>query len=181
MTSLINQGKLAPAPVCTNCTWRERIAQTAELLAWGKKTSYSTYHWDYSDTSKFKKCSNLKGAKPNPAYRKATDALKPNHGFTNMYALGADCGVFVGMVVRYSGFDRKSTFGCPTAGEYYANSKNWKKVSSAKRGDVCLKSGCHTLIYLGNNTVAEANHFGQNFGHIASGNCKGYNVWRVDP
>lgn len=181
----INQGKIAPPPVCTNCTWSERIAQTAEFISWplpknskAAKTLYKKYHHNGISQNN-KSWSDLKGAKPTKAFQNAIDAVWPNHNFTSVTNVGADCGVFVGVAIRYSGFDSKSIFSCPNAAEYYSNSKLWKKVSTAKRGDVCVVSGCHTRIYLGDGLSAEANHHGQNFGHIVKAKCDGYQVFRV--
>lgn len=178
---LINRGKIAPSPVCTDCKWSERIAETAELLSWPESAKPKKYHWTYSEAqrSKFKSWSDLTGGRPNPAHQKAIDGIKPTHGFTDMTTLGADCGMFVGYVVRYSGLDRKSIYNCPTAIEYYSKSDLWKKVSKAKRGDVCVQTGCHTRIYLGDGLVAEANHHGQNFGHITTGGCSSYTIFRA--
>lgn len=178
MAKKIAKGKIAGSPVCTNCTWSERIAQTATLLSWPLNTPSKKYHHNGISSSN-KSWKDLKGAKPNKAFQNAIDAVWPKHNFTSVTNVGADCGVFVGVAIRYSGFDTKNTFGCPNAIQYYTTSKKWKKVSQAKRGDVCVVSGCHTRIYLGNNLSAEANHHGQNFGHIVKGKCGGYQVFRA--
>lgn len=178
MAKKIRQGKIISAPVCTNCTWSERIAQTATLLSWPLNTPSKKYHHNGISSSN-KSWKDLKGAKPTPAFQEAIDAVWPKHNYRSVTNVGADCGVFVGVVIRYSGFDTKSVLGCPRSAEYYTNSRKWKKVSQAKRGDVCVVSGCHTRIYLGNNLSAEANHHGQNFGHIVKGKCGGYQVFRA--
>ena len=179
MANKIAKGKIAGSPVCTDCTWSERIAQTATLLSWPLGTPSKKYHHNGLSKSN-KSWSDLKGAKPNKAFQNAIDAVWPKHNFTSVTNVGADCGVFVGVAIRYSGFDTKSTYSCPSGIQYYTNSKKWKKVSKAERGDVCVKSGCHTRIYLGNNLSAEANHYGKNFGHIIKGGCSGYQVFRAN-
>ena len=179
MAKLINKGKLAPSPVCTDCKWSERIAETAELLSWPKGTSSSKYHYT-GDTygRSYKSWSDMKGAKPNKAYQNALDKLHPKHGFSSMSALGADCGHFVTIVLNYSGHDRKMKYG---QAEDYLRQNNWKQVKTAKRGDVCIaRPGFHIWIYLGNGLSAEANHSGQNFGHISKKGCKSAaSIWRV--
>ena len=187
LAKLINQGKVAPFPVCTNCTWSERIAQTAELLAYKQGVSRSKYSY-YGSVSgyPYKKWSDLKQGKPNEAHRKALDRLYPNHKFSSMQELGADCGYFVTLVLRYSGHDRGLERG--RAEPYYENSKYWKKVKNnkIKRGDVCVghfsntATGFHIQIYLGDGKVATAQYTGKTFGHVQGGGCGGgYNIFRA--
>lgn len=184
LAKLINKGKVAPSPVCTNCAWSERIAQTAELLAYkkgesSKKYSYTGPVGGYS----YKKWSDLRQGKPNEAHRKALDKIYPNHKFSNMQKLGADCGYFVTLVLRYSGHDLKLKRG--RAEPYYDKSKYWKKVKTAERGDVCFThpsntaTNFHTHIYLGKGLVATAGYTGKTFGHVKKGNCNGYNIYRA--
>ena len=177
MAKLIKKGKLAPSPVCTDCSWNERIAQTAELLAWPLDAKKAKYHYEGNTYGRtYKSWSDMKGAKPNPAYRNALDKIHPKHGFSSMSALGADCGNFVNIVLRYSGHDSKMPYG---NAEGYLLKRNWKKVKKAKRGDVCIirKDGhFHIWLYLGNGLSAEANHSWQNFGHIAQKGCSSANI-----
>ena len=175
MATLINKGKTAPAPVCTNCTWSERIAETATLLAWPKSEKRSKYHYDGERYGhNYKKWSDIKGAKPNVYYRNALDKLSPKHKFSSLPALGADCGNFVVLVLRYSGYNRGMRNG---DSDGYLLKHGWKRVKTAKRGDVCVTrggsgTGFHTWIYLGNGLSAEANYTGKNFGHIVEKSCK---------
>lgn len=176
---LLNKGKLAPSPVCTDCKWSERVAQTAELLSWPKGTARSKYHYDGDTYNRpYKSWSDLKGAKPNKAYRTALDKLKPGHGFSSMSALGADCGHFVTIVLKYSGHDREMQYG---QAEDYLKQHDWKQVSTAKRGDVCIsRPSFHIWIYLGKGYSAEANHSGKNFGHIVKKGCKSAaSIWHL--
>ncbi|MBQ6414029.1 hypothetical protein IJI28_00165, partial [Candidatus Saccharibacteria bacterium] len=182
MAKLVKKGKLAPSPVCTDCSWNERIAQTAEYLSWPRGTAYKKYHYTgdtYGRT--YKSWSDMKGAKPNPAYRKALDKLRPKHGFSSMSALGADCGHFVTIVLNYSGHDRKMKYG---QADDYLRKHNWKQVKTGQRGDVCITraGGFHIWIYLGKGLTAEANHHGKSFGHITKRKCKSSNttsIWRA--
>ncbi|MBQ3309694.1 hypothetical protein IJG78_03390, partial [Candidatus Saccharibacteria bacterium] len=177
MAKLIKKGKLAPSPVCTDCSWNERIAQTAELIAWPLGTPSTKYHYEgdtYGRT--YKSWSDMKGAKPNPAYRNALDKLHPKHGFSSMSALGADCGNFVNIVLNYSGHDRNMPYG---KAEGYLLERNWKKVTKAKRGDVCIvrsNGHFHIWLYLGKGLSAEANHSWKNFGHITTKGCSSANI-----
>ena len=177
---LLKKGKLAPtSDVCTNCKWSERIAQTAELLSWPRGTAQSKYHYNGDTYNRpYKSWSDLKGAKPNKAYRNALDKLRPKHGFSSMSALGADCGHFVTIVLNYSGHDRKMKYG---QAEDYLKSHNWKSVKKAKRGDVCIaRPSFHIWIYLGKGLTAEANHSGKSFGHIVKKGCSSAaSIWRV--
>ena len=187
MAKLIKQGKLAPSPVCTNCTWRERIAQTAELLAWPKGTKSKYYHYNGNIyNNNYKSWSDLKEGKPDKDYRKALDKLRPNHGFSSMSALGADCGHFVTIVLNYSGHDvykgKKKGLTYEKATEDYFQNHKWKRVKKAKRGDVCIwRPKYHIYIYLGKGWSAEADHDGKKFGRIVKRECDSSadSIWRV--
>ncbi len=159
----------------------EIIARTAEELAWPLGTSRSIYHHNYSSSKKFSSWNQLGKARPTKEFQKALDKEKPNH-FKGRggYALGADCGVFVNTVLRYSGHDKKMEYG--KLDSYFDSSSRWKKASSAKRGDVCItrySGGMHTKIYLGNGRSAEAAHHGKDFGHITKSKCGGYKIYRA--
>ena len=197
MAKQINKGKIAPDPVCTNCTWGERIAQTAELLAWpGKQRKKWEHHYD--STSGFKKWSDLGVARPNPAFISAIDHVWPSHGFSTLTRIGADCGTFVNVTLAYSGHDPKKAKNKDIRNKYgsyfgaKSQKKKWQKVTGQpKRGDVCFKnwsdasgnSRFHTRIYLGKkngkNKSAEAGYHSKRFGHIITGGCEGYQVYRA--
>lgn len=185
-----NPSQKAPSsnPVDSSAPWSERIAQTAELLAWPKGKKYKKYyHHNYAfDNNNFKKWSDLGTAKPNAAFMKAIDTVWPKHSFKSVVGLGADCGTFVNVVLAYSGHDpgkaKKKAFRNYYA-SYFPKRKTWKEVKKGKiqRGDVCFtRDGMkfHTRIYLGNSKIAEAGHFGKNFGHITGGGC-GRSTYRV--
>ena len=159
----------AVASTCINCTGSEKIAQTAEQLAWPNGTSKSVWHHNYPKKKKFKKWSELTGAKPTQAFMNAFDQMYPNH-WTSMYtkkyggwpAIGASCDRFVATVVKYSGYDTIPT-GLANQLKDLPNSAKWKKVASAGRGDICIKSS-HVKIYLGNGLQAEAGYNTKKFG-----------------
>lgn len=178
--------------ICTNCEWGERIAQTAELLAWPNKPQSNWKH-NYSEgLGGIKKWSDFGKARPNDAFIKAIDEVWPKHGFKSVVAVGADCNTFVNVVLAYSGHDPEKIKGRNRGkAQSYYGSKNqktkWQKVTGKpERGDVCFKSWSdasgshfHTRVYLGDGKVAEAGHYSKRFGHIASGGCGGgYQVYR---
>lgn len=188
MAKLINQGKVAPLPVCTDCSWSERIAQTAELLAWSKSTSSKVKNHNYSFYPGFKNWGDLGTARPTNNFIKAIDKVWPKHGFSSVTGLGADCGTFVNVVLAYSGHDTRKAKSGAIRNKYYSyfgsnsQKKHWQKVNTAKRGDVCFTKGgkFHTLIYLGNNRIAEAGHFSKRFGQIKKGGCgSNYYIYRA--
>ena len=166
-----------------NLSWGEKIAIVAEELAWPYGTPESL--WKYTGPmygNNFKSWDDLEesgSARPNKAYQQVLDMLHPDHGWSSMPQLGADCGYFVVNVLRYSGHDTKMKYG--QADSYYTSSKKWEKVSKAKRGDVCTwhsGNGFHTRIYLGDGYSAEAGHHSQRFGQIVKGGCGSYAVYR---
>ena len=173
------------APVCTNCTWGERIAQTAELLAWPYGTPKKTWHHNYSEPTGFKKWSDLKKARPTEAFMKAYDTVRPNHKLKTWGGIGADCARFVIVVALYSGHEPKWENWTLFDTHFNNHKDRWKvfnkNSTTPQRGDICYKNysgGFHTRIYLGNGLIAEANHHGKSFGHIAKGNCNGYKIAR---
>lgn len=176
-------------PVDTSAPWSERIAQTAELLAWPQGKKYKKYwHHNYPFyDNKFKKWSDLGTARPNEAFMKAIDKVWPKHSFKSVVGLGADCGTYVNVVLAYSGHDPKKAKNKKIRNlyaSYFPKQKTWKEIKGGKlqRGDVCFTKGgkFHTRIYLGDGKIAEAGHFGKNFGHITSGGCNSsYRVFRA--
>ncbi len=174
----------------SQCTWSERIAQTAELLAWPNKTPKSLYlKTMYPRTKCFKSWSQLTKGHPTKAFQQAYDKVRPDHWkhctkkWGNGIALGASCDVFAGTVVRYSGYDKKIPFGLNGQIPHLKKSSKWKKVSSPKRGDFCNRNG-HSSIYIGNGKVAQAHYNSQSvggkaFGRIEKGKCGGMRIYRV--
>lgn len=184
-------GSICKAP--SECSWSERIAQTAELLAWPKKTPKSKYYKTmYGREKCFSKWSQLTKGHPTKAFQKAFDKVYPSHWkdckrkakkWGNGPYLGASCDKFAGTVVEYSGYDKNIGLSLSAQVPHLRNSKKWKKVSKPKRGDFCNRSG-HSSIYLGKNKVAQAHYRntsigGLSFGHIESGSCSGMDIFRV--
>ena len=157
----------------------EAIAKTAESLAWSKNTSRSIYHHNYGN-KRFKKWSELGKARPTENFKTAMDQVYKGHWKWGVRdQIGASCDVFVGTVVRYSGYDKAFPRGLSEQSPYLSRSSKWERVSSAKRGDVCINGG-HVKIYLGNGKVAEAGYNTKRFGIVKSGGCSSrYRVYRA--
>ncbi len=191
--SFSNNGNPGSGSICTNCSSNEKIAQTAELLAWplGTPKNVFTHHYYYNRA--WTSWSELTEAKPTKAFMDAYDKVKPNHfkaplnkkWGTKHSRIGASCDKFVGTVVRYSGYDTSfpDSLGS-NLNKRLSNTAKWKKVSGkdAKRGSVCIiKSGTHILIYLGDGKVAHAgyglykNH--GRFGRIENTKVSNYNCY----
>ena len=174
----------------------EKIALTAEKLAWPAGTKESVWHHHYYYNRDWHNWSELTEAKPTKAFMDAYDKVKPGHfkisrdskWGTKHSRIGASCDKFAGTVVRYSGYDKSFPDALGSSqNSRLANTKNWTKVSSsnAKRGAVCIKkSGTHILIYLGGGKVAHAGYggVGKNegrFGRIQKFSLSGYNCWNA--
>jgi hypothetical protein len=163
-----------------NSSGAEAIATTAEALAWPKKPKQHNY------TKCYTKWSQLKGEKPTEAFMTAYDKERKGHFKTcsSKYgpgpSIGASCDIFIATVIRYSGYDKSVPWGWEA--QYYHYFKNatkkWKKVSKAKRGDVCINSD-HVMIYLGSERVAQANLHNKRFGHVTDRRCgSGWTIYR---
>jgi hypothetical protein len=182
-------GGTSDNPVDASAPWSERIAQTAELLAWPEGGKYKKYwHHNYQFSgNKFKKWSDLRTAKPNEAFMKAIDTVWPRHSFKSVVGLGADCGTFVNVVLAYSGHDPGKARNKKIRNlyaSYFPKQKTWKEIKGGKlqRGDICFTKGgkFHTKVFLGNGKIAEAGHFSKNFGHITRGGCSSsFRVFRA--
>lgn len=161
-----------------NTSGAEKIARTAERLAWPYGTKESKYHHHYGSNACFKDYSDFGTAKPTKAFWEAYTKMFKDKNRCGYTGYGADCGRFVNAVVRASGYDKYDWQDFESYFLSKKGQKKWKKVKSkkAKRGDVCGgshgKSQFHTKIFLGDKKIAEANNGGKNFGHITTGNCK---------
>ena len=175
--------------VSTKLSGSEMIARSAEELAWPLGTSRSVWHHNYSKHKKFTSWSQLGKARPTNNFKNAYDKVRKNHwsigsgkwGYWTR--IGASCDVFVGTSVRYSGYDKKFPFSLGSSKSqqlgHMNSSSKWKRVSKAKRGDVCYRSG-HIKIYLGNGRVAEAGYLSKRFGAIHKDGCSSrYKIFRA--
>ena len=158
----------------------EAIARTAEALAWPENKSKKVVEHNYK--KRFTKWSQLGKARPNQAFMDAYDSVKPKHWKRKKGCeIGASCVVFVEVVLHYSGYDTNFPY-INSPEKYLANSKKWKKVKKAKRGDVCVNSK-HIMIYLGDKyKYADAALHNKRFGWVHERKekaCKGYDIYRA--
>ncbi len=163
-----------------NITASGAIELTAEALAWDHQPGQHNY------TSCKKSWDELTGKKPTKMFQKAYDKEEPKH-FKKCkdvgVSLGASCDLFVGIVVSYSGYDKKVPLGAKAQMKYFKNRKKWKKVTNGKEqaGDVCIRlSPEHVMIYIGDGKVAQAQHDHKRFGHVKKRKCKseGFTIFR---
>jgi hypothetical protein len=148
-----------------------KITLTAILLTWPRGTDKAVY--SYPDGS------------PTDNFKKAIDAVYPNRSsWSDAPRAGASCDVFVGTVVRTSGYDPDYPRGWDDQYDYLQTSKKWTQVpysgdlSALKDGDIILykrNSGRkHTCIFVeieGKPYLAEA-QIKKYFGYLNSGNKK---------
>ena len=148
-----------------------KIALTAILLAWPRGTDKPVY--SYPDGS------------PTPNFQKAIDAVYPNrNSWSAAPRSGASCDVFVGTVIRTSGYDLDYPRGWDDQYDYLQNTKKFVQVpysgdlSTLQDGDIILykrNSGRkHTCIFVeidGKPYLAEA-QIKRYFGYLNSGNKK---------
>ena len=164
------------AGICEAKTAAERIARTAELLAWPKGTSSKVY-----------------SQKPTAAYEKAIAETMtfPKSQQKYKWTKGRSCSVFVATVVRASGYD-KSFAGAGSVASINTSAKNsqkWQKVSPSKavRGDIfAYKDNHHVMIYggkQGSKYVWYQADKGDYYGYTSYGdnpaNKKNVNVWHA--
>ena len=142
---------------CTNCETSKKIAKKAISLAWPKGTSKSTAKYPGGSATK-----------------EFTAALKKYyHGklfWSRASRKGASCDVYIGTVVRATGYDQKFPAGLRSQIKHMNKSSKWKKVncegqlSCLQPGDILyskhnksssLNNG-HIYMYIGNNQAAQA-------------------------
>lgn len=146
-----------PTEVCQNCPNAKKLVQVAEKLAWPKGTPKSK--------------SNYPGGGPTPQYKAAINRnFKGKFYWSNASRKGASCDIFIGTVVRESGYDKDFPAGLGRQVKHMNKSKKWVKVNCDGRisclqpGDILyskhnknngLNNG-HIYMYIGNNRTAEA-------------------------
>ena len=190
MSNAVIKDKNVRNKICEAGTASERIARTAELLAApSKKKSIQCYSltWKPTKWGQFKKC------KPTEYFQYAYDKVRPDHwkyysnSVKNVIRTGASCDIFVGTVVAASGYDKVQFSHDKIRNKITSHKTKWKKVSKAKRGDICQKyfggGNAHIKIFLGNNKIAEASSGlssgDKRWGGVTSGNCSGYTIYRA--
>ena len=135
----------------------DMIANKALELAWPRGTGSSTYSYS--------------GGSATPAFRAALDQVYPQHNSWGAGPrVGASCDVFVGTVVRASGYDPDFPRGHDEQFAYLQTSPKWARVSYSGKpeelqsGDIITyirdSGGRHTCIYYkspdGKNNLIEA-------------------------
>lgn len=165
-TSKVSDAKFNGTLPVLPSTAGDAIAQTAINLAWPYGTPTSAYKY--------------KSGSPRNTFKVAIDKVFPNRSSWGAKPkAGASCDVFVGTVIRYSGYDNNAPRGCSGAFTYYLNNpQKWTdtgiyKVKDMKPGDVIVwkkASGTkHTCIYVevnGKGYIAEAHYNAGEFGAI---------------
>ncbi len=154
-------------------TGAEKIARTAEQLAWPRGTSKSKLSYPYGRKTSIRSWKKLTKGKPTKAFMEAMDRVYPDHfkwptGYPAIRP-GGSCDTFVGVTVKASGYDTLGKTMGQIEGSLKRHKTKWKRVSKAKRGDVCIDSH-HIKIYLGNGKIAQASYAGF-FGRIDKGGC----------
>ena len=135
----------------------DMIANMALELAWPRGTGSATY--------------SFSGGSATPAFRAALDQVYPQHNSWGAGPrVGASCDVFVGTVIRASGFDPDFPRGHDEQFAYLPNYPKWARISYSGKpeelqsGDVITyirnSGGRHTCIYYrspdGKNCLIEA-------------------------
>ncbi len=141
------------------------IASMARKCAWPYGTSKSTYKYPSGDRR--------------AAYTNALSTVYKNKStWGKQTSAGASCDVFVGTVVRASGYDKKWPRGLDGIEKHVAKYRdkwlviNMPDQSQLKPGDVLFQiyrgGGGHVMIYLGNGRVANAHYNGKTYGVVQS-------------
>lgn len=121
------------------------ITDKAFEISWPQGTSSSKYKYS--------------GGRSTEAFKKALEKAYPNRSrWGAAPKVGASCDVFVGTVVRATGYDTKFPRGLDDQWEHLRKSKKWTEVSAnksnLKSGDIITykeKSGAHICIYVEKN------------------------------
>ena len=165
------------------------IGNTAVKLAWKIGTKSYLYHYP--------------GGSPTKEFQKAIALVGKNYHFWSDHSRkGASCDVFVGVSVRYSGYDKDFPLGITSQYKHMNASKKWKQIkydpnksasSQLQSGDVmclrrqgaykhaepCPSHMCMVVKVNGKFKTAEA-HAGRAYGAIASFKSgKGYKWVKV--
>lgn len=158
------------------------IVKMAKQCAWPYGTPKSKYKY--------------KTGKRTEAYTAALKAAYGDRsGWGKQTKAGASCDVFVGTVIRASGYDKKFPRGLDGVEKHCRKNKDkWKltgikSVSDMQPGDIVFQlykgGGGHILVYLGNDRVANAHYVSKTYGIIegkgliqSKSRCRTYNVYR---
>ena len=172
-------------PYVAERTIRDEIRRTAREDSWPMGTPMSKRGYpDGSPKKEYKH--DLKEAYPN----RSSWSTQPSKG--------ASCDVFVGVVVRASGADKKWPRGLDEVEPYCRSARGrklWKRIKNPKQkdllpGDVIYQifnSGAgHVSIYLGDGKIANAHYYGKSYPVVqkysnkvrAASECRRFYVYR---
>ena len=118
-------------------TYSQAIANKAKELAWPYGTSKKTFKYSTG--------------KPTDAYKAALNKVYPNRkSWGARPRAGSSCDVFVGTVVRATGYDKSFPRGLSGQKPHLKKSSKWSKINrkNARAGDIFIRSG-HIMIYGG--------------------------------
>ncbi|MBQ9014735.1 MAG: C40 family peptidase [Firmicutes bacterium] len=141
------------------------LVETAQKLAWPQGTSKGTYSYP--------------GGHRTDAYTEAlSQAFGSRSGWSAQTAAGASCDVFVGTVVRNSGYDESFPRGLDMIVDYCSkHTDKWLDTGITRQedmqpGDILFQlykgGGGHIAVYLGDGLVANAHYHGKAYGVVQS-------------
>lgn len=155
------QPKPTPAPKPAAKTSAEKICDQAKACAWPEGTAKSKYSYP--------------GGSATAAFKTAIAKAYPNRSkWGTQTRAGASCDVFVGTVIRSTGYDTKFPRGLDGVEKHCKDNPLWKDtgirdLDKLKPGDVVFylyKGGGHIYIYVGDKKIANAHYNGKTFGII---------------
>lgn len=155
------QPKPTPAPKPAAKTNAQKICDQAKACAWPEGTAKNKYSYP--------------GGSATAAFKAAIAKAYPNRSkWGTQTRAGASCDVFVGTVIRSTGYDTKFPRGLDGVEKHCKDNPLWKNtgirdLDELKPGDVVFylyKGGGHIYIYVGNGKIANAHYNGKTFGII---------------
>ena len=150
-----------PAPKPAAKTTGDKLADKAKACAWPEGTAKSKYSYP--------------GGSATAAFKAAIAKAYPNRSkWGTQTRAGASCDVFVGTVIRSTGYDTSFPRGLDEVEKHCKDNPLWKNtgirdLDDLKPGDVVFylyKGGGHIYIYVGNGKIANAHYNGKTFGII---------------
>ena len=150
-----------PTPKPAAKTNAQKICDQAKACAWPEGTAKSKYSYPNGSAT--------------AAFKAAIAKAYPNRSkWGTQTRAGASCDVFVGTVIRSTGYDTKFPRGLDGVEKHCKDNPLWKNtgirdLDELKPGDVVFylyKRGGHIYIYVGNGKIANAHYNGKTFGII---------------
>lgn len=150
-----------PAAKATQKTSAQKILEMARRCSWAFGTAKLKYSYP--------------GGSPTPEFKAAINKAYPDRSkWGKQTRAGASCDVFVGTVIRSTGYDTKFPRGLDGVEKHCKDNPLWKNtgirdLDELKPGDVVFylyKGGGHIYIYVGNGKIANAHYNGKTFGII---------------